>query len=226
MQLPHLTRRAMLTSGSAAVAAIALGSPASAQSASPSSFTPARHQQDAWLDAVPGTHRTFIDASTVRGAAEAMLYANNLFEANKAGYALSDRDVAVVICLRHFATPFAFTDAVWAKYGKAMSTLLEVSDPKTKQAPTTNLLLSADYGMMLPNLGNSIPAVTKRGVQFAVCDMATHFVAMQLAGTGGNADAIYKELTANLIPSSHLVAAGVVAVNRAQEHGYTLLGTL
>jgi hypothetical protein len=226
MQSRQLTRRAVLTGGSAAVAAVALGSPASAQSAGTTRFQPARHPQDAWLDAVPGRHRTFIDASTVRGAAEAVLNANNLFEANKSGYSLSDRDVAVVICLRHFATAFAFTDAVWAKYGTPMSALLEFTDPKTKQAPTTNLLLSADYGMMLPNLGNSIPAVTTRGVQFAICDMATHFVATQLAGTGGNADAIYKELVANLIPGSHLVAAGVVAVNRAQEHGYTLLGTL
>lgn len=229
MHSRQLTRRSLLTGGSAAVAAVALGTTTSAQSASgssPARVQPVRHAQDDWFDAVPGTHRTFIDASTVRGAAEAVLYANNLFEANKAGYGLSDRDVAIVICLRHFATAFAFTDPIWAKYGKPMSALLEFTDPKTKQAPTTNLLLSADYGMMLPNLGNSIPAVTRRGVQFAVCDMATHFVATQLASAGGNADAIYKELAANLIPGSHLVAAGVVAVNRAQERGYTLLGTL
>lgn len=226
MQSRQLTRRAVLTGGSAAVAAVALGSPVSAQPASPTSFTPARHAQDAWLDAVPGRHRTFIDASTWRGAAEAVLYANNLFEANKAGYSLTDRDIAIVICMRHFATPFAFTDAMWAKYGKQMGGLLELTDPKTKQPPATNLLLSADYGMTLPNLGNSIPVITSRGAQFAVCDMATHFIATQLAGPAGNADAIYKELTGNLIPGSHLVAAGVVAVNRAQEHGYTLLGTL
>jgi hypothetical protein len=41
--------------------------------------------------------------------------------------------------------------------------------------------------------------------------------------TKGDADAIYKEFTTNLIPNSHLVAAGVVAINRAQEYGYTLL---
>ena len=30
-------------------------------------FQPARHAKDAWLDAVSGKHRTFIDASTVNG---------------------------------------------------------------------------------------------------------------------------------------------------------------
>ena len=34
---------------------------------------------------------------------------------------------------------------------------------------------------------------------------------------------IYKELAANLLPNGHIVAAGVVAVNRAQERGYTML---
>ena len=67
----------------------------------------------------------------------------------------------------------------------------------------------------------------KRGTQFAVCDMATHFFAGQLAMmSGGNADAVYKELASNTIPNSHMVAAGVVAVNRAQEYGYTLLTAL
>jgi len=32
-----------------------------------------------------------------------------------------------------------------------------------------------------------------------------------------------KELTANLVPNGHLVAAGVIATTRAQEYGYTLL---
>jgi len=29
-------------------------------------------------------------------------------------------------------------------------------------------------------------------------------------------------VVANLVPNSHMVAAGIVAVNRAQERGYTL----
>lgn len=222
-----LTRRSVIFGSGAAAAAVALGSrPAVAQSATPT-FHPARHQQDAWLDAVPGRHRSFIDASTVRGAAEAMLYANNLYEANKAGYSLAENDVAVVVCLRHFATAFAFNDAMWAKYGPVVSTMLEFSDPKTKQPPKTNILNSAEYGMTWPNLGNTIDAVRKRGTKFAVCDMATKFFAGQVAAaTKGSSDAIYKELAANLIPDSHMVAAGVVAVNRAQEYGYTLLTTL
>jgi hypothetical protein len=220
-------RRSIVSALGAAVAAFTLGPrPAGAQTPA-TRFQPARHQQDAWLDTITGKHRVFIDASTARGAGEAMLYANNLYVANKSGYSLPDNDIVVVACLRHFATPFAFNDAIWAKYGKVLGMMVEFTDPKTRQAPSTNLLNSAEYGMALPNLGTTIDSVVRRGTRFAVCDMATHFFAGGIAAqTGGNGDAVYKELVANTIPNSHMVAAGVVAVNRAQEYGYTLLSTL
>jgi hypothetical protein len=228
-QMTHnvLARRSLMSSLGAAAAAFALTSKTAAAQTPAKQFQPARHSQDAWFNAVRGTHRNFIDASTANGAGEAMLYANNLYEANKSGYSLPESDVAVVVCLRHFATAFAFNDAIWAKYGKLMSGMLQFTDPKTKEAPSTNLLNSADYGMTLPNFGTTIASVVKRGTQFAVCDMATHFFAGQIGmASGGNADAVYKELVSNAIPNSHMVPAGVVAVNRAQEYGYTLLTAL
>jgi len=79
----------------------------------------------------------------------------------------------------------------------------------------------------MPNLGNTIPSVIKRGTHFAVCDMATQFISGQAAAAvKANPEALYKEFAANLIPNSHLVSAGVVAVGRAQELGYTLLTAL
>jgi hypothetical protein len=131
----------------------------------------------------------------------------------------------VVVCMRHFATPFAFTDAVWAKYGKVMSGMLNFTDPKTKQAPEINLYRnSPEFALALPNLGNTIDRVTARGTYFAVCDTATHFLASQMATPMKmTADEIYKELSTSLIPNSRLVSAGVMAVTRAQELGYSLL---
>jgi len=222
-------RRSVMSGLGVAAVGVALGSrPLAAQTTGAGGrFQPARHQQDAWLDAVAGKHRIFIDAATPRGAGEAILYSNNLYEANKSGYSLAEPDIVVVACMRHFATPFAYNDSIWKKYGKVLSMMIEFTDPKTKQAPSTNLLNSSAYGIALSNFGNTIDSVVKRGTRFAVCDMATHFFAGQLAmETKGNADAVYKELVANTIPNSHMVAAGVVAVNRAQEDGFSLLSTL
>ena len=36
-------------------------------------------------------------------------------------------------------------------------------------------------------------------------------------------DAIFKELTENLVPNGRMVPAGIVAVNRAQERGYSFV---
>jgi hypothetical protein len=217
----------MLSGIGAAIVAIALGSKRAAAQAPGASFQPARHQQDEWLARLPGKHRTIVDCATVAGAGEGMLYANNLYVANRNGYQLNESDVAVVVCLRHLATVFAYNDAMWGRYGQTLSSFVQFVDPKTKQAPATNLLNSSDYGVALPNFGNSIPSVVKRGAHFAVCEMATRRIAGQVAvAVKADPQALFKEFAANLIPNSHLVAAGVLAVNRAQEYGYTLLTTL
>ena len=224
MEHVHPARRSLLSGVGAAIAAIALGPKQAAAQSPAGGFQPARHEQDEWMTRLPGKHRTIIDCATVSGAGEGILYANNLYIGNRNGYQLNESDVAVVVCLRHVATVFAYNDAMWGKYGQAMSSFV---DPKTKQAPATNLLNSADYGRALPNNGISIPSVVKRGTHFAVCEMATRRIAGQVASAvKADPQELFKELSENLIPNGHLVAAGVVAVNRAQEYGYTLLTAL
>jgi intracellular sulfur oxidation DsrE/DsrF family protein len=225
-KLSPVARRSFLSRFGAGAAVLGTGMalvlPAQAQNGS--GFQPRRHNEDAWLDAPKGGHRIVIDSSTADGGGASLLYAANTFVANKAGYSLDPPDLAVVVVLRHLSTPFGYTDAIWAKYGEAFSELANFKDPKTKAAPKTNLYNSTDYGLTLPNFGNTIPSLVQKNVQFAVCNMATHFVAGVIAGKiKGNADAIYQELSTSLIQNSHLVSAGVVAVNRAQEHGYSLL---
>jgi intracellular sulfur oxidation DsrE/DsrF family protein len=57
--------------------------------------------------------------------------------------------------------------------------------------------------------------------------MATRRITGQVAAAvKADPQALFKEFAANLIPNSHLVSAGVLAVNRAQEYGYTLLTAL
>jgi hypothetical protein len=221
-------RRSFITSLGAAVAAAGVGvAAAEAQTAAPrtaSPFKPARHADDDWMDKLPGSkHRMVIDAVTPHGAGEAILFANNLYEGNKNAYGVDSKDMAIIIVMRHFATPFAFTDAIWNKYGKAMGDMLDFKDPKSKESPTTNLYNVAAYGLALPNLGSTIDSVLKRGAVFAVCEMATKFAIGGLAGPNGDRNAMFTEFSANMYPGSHMVPAGVIAVNRAQERGYTLI---
>lgn len=197
-----------------------------AQAAGGGGWQPARHAQDDWLDLVPGKHRFVFDTTSPAGIGAALLYANNFFLTSQSGYGLGNADAAVVIVARHDSTPFAYTDAVWAKYGAALTRRSGFEDPKTKQRPTINVYNAEGYNE-LPSMGTTVDSLVKRGVHFAVCQMATRFLARGIGqATGGNADAVYDELVANLVGNAHVVPAGIVAVNRAQERGYTFVAAV
>jgi hypothetical protein len=215
-------RRSFLARLGAAAAAFGFGSsPAVAQQggasgtpAAPSASTPwqpAREAKDDWLDQIPGKHRLIFDATSPEGVASAIQFTGNFLTANKNGYGLEPSDVAVVIVLRHKATQFAFSDEVWAKYGKAISEADKFTDPKTGAVPTSNFYKAGLEGHI------------KRGVHLAVCDMSTNRLKSAIARTTETKpEEIYKELTGTALGNSHFVAAGILAVNRAQERGYAL----
>jgi hypothetical protein len=226
MKKHHWARRSMLTGLGAVAAAFALrpGS-AQAQAAPPATpFQPARHPQDEWMDTLPGKHRTIIDCAAAGAAGTGVFYANNIFTANRNGYQLADSDVAVIVVLRHEATAFAYDDAMWAKYGTVLGNMGKIADPRTNQPPAVNPLNSREFGQAMTNLGVTASAIANRGAHFAICDMATNRIAGVIASAVKSTQpAIYKELVANLLPNGHMVAAGVVAINRAQERGYSML---
>jgi intracellular sulfur oxidation DsrE/DsrF family protein len=69
----------------------------------------------------------------------------------------------------------------------------------------------------------TLVTLADQGVQFAVCSLATRRLAGMIARAAGvTADAAVAELSANLVSNARLVPAGIVAVNRAQERGYSL----
>jgi len=96
-------RRSILTGMGVAAAGLAVGATAVSAQAASTGFKPARHEQDAWLDKMPGDHRVFIDSATPLGGAEALPYAMNLFNAQVGAYGGSPDDFAMVVCFRHFS---------------------------------------------------------------------------------------------------------------------------
>ena len=194
--------------GGAAVGAA--GSPAQAQSSS-EGFQPARHAQDDWYGQVPGKHRFVFDAPYADGMSSALQFVNNYYNLNVSEYGLKDSDLAVILVARHQSTMFGYSDAVWAKYGKPIADRINLVDPKTKQAPIVNMHK------------DRLDTLIKRGLQIAVCQQATRGNAGAIAmATGQMQEAVFEELKANLLPNARLVPVGILAVNRAQEHGYSL----
>ncbi len=218
-------RRSFLSSwnaGMASLAAVAFGRAAMAQSkATPAPrWEPARHDKDDWLDQLPGKHRLVFDTIASDHLADSMLFASNFIRVNQTDYGLQPGELAVVIVVRHRSTPFGYNDAMWEKYGAPLAARAQVQDPKTKQPPKINYMNYAEYS----ERGLTLNALAKIGVQLAVCATSTRGYATAIAqATGGNVDAIFTELTSNLVSNSRMVPAGIVAVNRAQERGYSLV---
>ena len=175
-------------------------------------WQPVRHEQDDWLDTLPGKHRVAFDTWMAPNFGNAMLFVGNYFRANRDGYSVNEGDLAVVVCVHHQTAPFAFNDAMWAKYGKAFSKRMEWVDPKTQEPPATNI-----YARQVANF-------VKQGVHFAVCNMTTRAYTQIIANeTHRSTDDVYKELTGNTFGNAHFVPAGVVAATRAQERGYSII---
>ena len=174
-----------------------------AQSSSATPWQPARHAQDDWLSQLPGSHRFVLDTTSPDGFSNALNFANNYFTANRASYGLNDSDLAVLVVARHHSTQFAYSDAIWTKYRAELAKAANVTE--------------------FPEVADRLNGLLKRGVHLAVCQMATRRIAGTIAKlTNSSQDKVYDELAANLVANAHLVAAGIVAVNRAQERGYSL----
>jgi hypothetical protein len=204
-------RRAIIAGLGAVAAAGALGGPrsAEAQGASSDAFTPMLHSQDEWMSAIKGNkHRIVLDVTSPAGVPDAVRFAGNLLAGHKNGWGVEESDVALLVCVRHGATPFGYTDAIWSKYGKTI-------DPRATPPPVANPYNSGER--------SALADLAKRGVQFMVCGTASRGLAGRIAGASGDAEAVLKEMGANLIASARIVPAGVVSVVHAQERRFALV---
>lgn len=210
-------RRSLLGGlGVAALAGVALGSAPAQAKAKSRKFEPKRHALDAWMESLPGDHRVFIDTDSIAGAGNALRYATNILNAQVNGYKGADKDMAIIICLRHASTTLGFNDDMWAKYGSSLGSMGRPAAPQPGAAapppPTKNAQTKA------------LTDAAARGVHFAVCDTATTLLSGMMARQAGStAEAVHADLVAHLIPNAHMVPAGVMALTRAQEYGYSFL---
>jgi intracellular sulfur oxidation DsrE/DsrF family protein len=205
-------RRSFLTRLAAASTAFA-GALAIPRAADAQPSPPQTHPADAWLDELKGQHKNIYDCLSIENGPTGWSFARNFLTANTGPiYQLTDADLNVIVCVRHFASVYGFNDAMWAKYKLGESQ--KVSDggvPAVKNPQT-----------------NTANALAKRGVIVAICGLATGRIARAVAADAGMTAAdVEADLRANLVtPTARVVAAGVVVTNRAQEKGfaYTYVG--
>lgn len=184
-----------------------------------------RYPQDAWLDQLPGKHRLFLDATDVEGAYAALGYAWNFLRTSTTGYHLKDEDEAVVICLRHAATEFAFSNDIWEKYDVLRKE--KYKHPETeKKVKGGNVFRPGSMGPRSMEDGFTWDGLARRGVHYAICAAATRGLAQQIAGEKADKEAVQQvvdELMASAPANAHFMASGILAAQRAGEYAYTVI---
>jgi hypothetical protein len=227
-----MRRRSFLTAASLTAAGLAASTAGAAQGANRDSAQGsnaarriARHRQDAWFDALPGTHRLFIDATSIAEAASAVGFAWNFLLTSKSGYNLKDADQAVIICLRHDATEVSVSNVVWRKYA-ALRTL-EYKNPETgKMVRGGNVFRPGSTDPKSADEPFTLDGLARRGVHFAICGLAARGLAGTIAGAKATPDRIEEimdELVKSMPATAHVMASGILATQRAGEYGYTVV---
>lgn len=216
MQEDTVARRPFLSRLAAGASAFGLAFAGTASLPSVAAAATVDDDLDRWFGSMTGTYKAIYDCAGGASAADGVMFARNLikFSADKLG--TKDAQNSIVVCFRHYATPFGYADAMWAKYPQ-MAVMLKANDPKTGKPATRNWLL---HDLIEDEPGANIPGITAHGAQFAICGAATAFVAKLLAEKTGNAMAIEADLASHLIPKARMAPAGVVAVQRAQKAGF------
>ncbi len=202
-------RRRFLGKAAAALAAITAGFPSSARAAVATDGT-LDSDHDAWIKASKGKHRQFFHAFQAQETA--MLMASNYLDAYTQEFNVKPGEVNAVIGVHGPALAIGFSDAAWAKY--AMGKSAGINDPSTKEPVVRNVF--AGTGPL------GVASLQKRGVTFLLCNTALRRLSRMLAEQRGETyEAVYEDLKSSQLPGVILVPALVVAINRAQEAGFS-----
>ena len=165
---------------------------------------------ESWLKGLTGKHRQLFDVDA-NAAGRSLGRVMNFMDAYVEAYRLKDSDINAIFGVHGAAVTTAFNDAAWDKY--QLGTRGPELDPRTGAPARRNPWASEG--------ASSVLRLQERGVRFIVCHRSVRRISGELAGPNGNAEAIRKDLLANLLPRVTAVPAMIVAVNRAQEAGLT-----
>ena len=169
-------------------------------------------EHDAWMKPLKGKHRQIFHAVAAQDTA--MLMANNYLDAYSEAFHEKPSEVNAVVGVHGGALAIGFNDAAWAKY--AMGKSAGINDPATN-APAMKNTFNA--GGVL-----AVETLQKRGVVFLMCNTALRMRSRGIAAERKESyESVYGDLKASVLPGVILVPALVVAINRAQEAGFSYI---
>lgn len=217
---PTFVRRALIASALAAFATVAVVTmrvgALNAKPTTPSSTS--LEPSDNWLRGLKAKHKQFFDNPTPNGGI-ALVHVMNYYDTYNKTFNVKDSDINAVLTFYGGTTLYALNDSAWAKY--RLGEFLDAKDasgtPFTANPWRTSPVV---LGLTIP--GASIESLEKRGATLIVCNNALQIFSGLLAQKRGlDAQAVYQDLKASIIPGIELVPAMVIAVEQAQRAGLT-----
>jgi hypothetical protein len=172
---------------------------------------------ETWLGKIKGKHRQVFDSPAPH---EGLPFAwSKVFLMSNGAVGVKEDDITAMLVLRHEAIPLSMGHDLWSKY--KFGEVFKITDAATKAPSLRNPFYQPKEGeMKLP--GMAIEDLLKSGVLIGVCDMALTVYSMGVAeAMKMDAADVKKEWLAGILPGIQLLPSGVLAVNRAQEHGCT-----
>lgn len=207
-----------LAAGAAAVGITSLVSPLRLNAApKPAPQATGLSDFDAWLGKIKGQHKQVFDSPQhVNGLPFAW---TRVFLMTNKGVGAADNDVTAMLVLRHESIGLAMEDRLWSKY--KLGETFKLNDGATKAPSLRNPFYHPKAGE-LPLPGMAIEDLLQSGVLMGVCDMAMTVYSKGVAETMKlDAAEVKKDWVAGILPGIQIVPSGVLAINRAQEHGCT-----
>lgn len=158
-----------------------------------------------WLEQLANReHRIIIETGIVADAL-ALRRGLNFLDVLEQDYGIPGARAGLAIGMHSAALAMLLDDAMWAKHGLGARNGLKdgqgaalVANPFRAGAPHT------------------IEALQQRGAHILACDRSMRRLARDLAGAGGDPQAVHRELVAHVLPGVIVTPAMVVALSRAQ----------
>ena len=161
-----------------------------------------------WLEMLAAReHRMIIETGIVSDGL-ALRRGMNFVDVLNQDYAVPDARIGLAIGFHSPALGIILHDAMWAKY--ALGVRFDVKNAQGAPATANPFRAGAPY---------SVEVLSTRGVVFLACNRALTRLSRDLAGTGGDPQAMHAELVANVLPQCQVTPAMVVALSRAQSRG-------
>ena len=170
-----------------------------------------------WLNKINGKHRQVFDAPSANSGFP-LAWARIFLMTNKA-IGVDEKDCTSVVVLRHDAIPLAMGHTLWEKY--KFGEVFKITDKVTNAPAVRNPYWQPKPGeLVLPDM--SVDELLNSGVLLGVCDVAITLYSSHVAQSMKmDAAEVKKDWISGVFPGIQILPSGVLAVNRAQEHGCT-----